>query len=139
MKNDTIEFDQTICAPRCRLKKNCTVTIHQQLDGNMSIRYGPHIVGRYTATGQIRPAATIQKTESRGKGGPVKTVKNHTPVSHRPHRPLEIPQPGGIPTFSPLRLRFPCYQLRSENPVGKPQGGVGSNHRSTDQAGDLTT
>jgi hypothetical protein len=34
----------------------CTVTIHQHLDGNVSIRYGPHVVGRYTATGEIRPA-----------------------------------------------------------------------------------
>src|SRR5882672_10887152 len=33
----------------------CTVTIHQHLDGNVSIRYGPHVVGRYTATGEIRP------------------------------------------------------------------------------------
>src|ERR1700680_958205 len=30
----------------------CTVTIHEHLDGNVSIRYGPHVVGRYTATGQ---------------------------------------------------------------------------------------
>ncbi len=29
----------------------CTVTIHEHLDGTVSIRYGPHVVGRYTATG----------------------------------------------------------------------------------------
>src|SRR6202050_4549225 len=34
----------------------CTVTIHQHLDGNVSIRYGPHVVGRFTATGEIRRA-----------------------------------------------------------------------------------
>ena len=71
----------------------CTVTIHQHLDGNVSIRYGPHVVGRYTATGEIRPASAKQLPESRGKGGPVETVENHKPVSHRLHRPLEIPQP----------------------------------------------
>src|ERR1700730_3119573 len=71
----------------------CTVTIHQHLDGAVSIRYGPHVVGRYTATGEPRLAHTSQSPESRGKGGPVKTVENQKPVSHRPHRPLEIPQP----------------------------------------------
>jgi len=38
-----------------------TVTIHQHLDGTVSIRYGPHVVGR-------------------GKDG---ALENHTPVSHR--------------------------------------------------------
>jgi hypothetical protein len=38
-----------------------TVTVHQHLDGTVSIRYGPHVVGR-------------------GKDVP---VENHTPVSHR--------------------------------------------------------
>jgi transposase len=71
----------------------CTVTIHQHLDGNVSIRYGPHVVGRYTATGEIRPAIAKQLPESRGKGGPVKTVENQKQVFPRSHRPLEIPQP----------------------------------------------
>jgi len=64
----------------------CTVTIHQHLDGAVSIRYGPHVVGRF-------PAAE-QKTnpESRGKGGPVETVENQKQVFHRSHRPLEIPR-----------------------------------------------
>jgi transposase len=68
----------------------CTVTIHEHLDGSVSIRYGPHVVGRFGVAGQ---ASTSQTPESRGKGGPVETVENHKPVSHRPHRPLEIPQP----------------------------------------------
>jgi transposase len=68
-----------------------TVTIHQHLDGNVSVRYGPHVVGRFTATGETLHQSTNKKPESRGKGGPVETVENHTPVFHRPHRPLEIP------------------------------------------------
>jgi hypothetical protein len=71
----------------------CTVTIHQHLDGSVSIRYGPHVVGRYTDTGEIRQAGAKQLPKSRGKGGSVETVENHKPVFHRPHRPLEIPQP----------------------------------------------
>jgi transposase len=68
----------------------CTVTIHEHLDGSVSIRYGPHVVGRFGADGQAR---TSQTPASRGKGGTVETVENHKPVSHRPHGPLEIPQP----------------------------------------------
>ena len=48
-----------------------TVTIHQHLDGRVSIRYGPHVVGR-------------------GKDGSVEAVENQTQVSQRSHRPLEI-------------------------------------------------
>jgi hypothetical protein len=86
----------------------CTVTIHQHLDGNVSIRYGPHVVGRYTAIGETLPTGAKQLPESRGKGGPVETVENQKPVSPRSHRPLEIPQPRRdchfptAPTTSPL-------------------------------------
>ena len=70
----------------------CTVTIHEHLDGKASIRYGPHVVGRYTATGEAVRAGADKAPNSRGKDGPVETVENQTPVSHRSHRPLEIPQ-----------------------------------------------
>jgi transposase len=63
----------------------CTVTIHQHLDQTISIRYGPHVVGRYDAEGQA-----VRKPERRGKGGPVEAVENHKPVSHRSHSSLEI-------------------------------------------------
>ena len=71
----------------------CTVTIHEHLNGNVSIRYGPHIVGRYQASGETLAAGPKKSPESRGKDGSVETVENHKPVSHGPHRPLEIPQP----------------------------------------------
>ena len=36
----------------------CTVTIHEHLDATVSIRYGPHVVGRFDAQGQpVRAAA----------------------------------------------------------------------------------
>jgi len=36
----------------------CTVTIHQHLDATVSIRFGPHTVGRFDAQGRpLRPAA----------------------------------------------------------------------------------
>jgi len=66
-----------------------TVTIHQHLDGTVSIRYGPHVVGR-------------------GKDGAVERVENQTQVSHSSHRPLENAQHQRVshfstaPTISPL-------------------------------------
>ena len=69
----------------------CTVTIHEHLDGTVSIRFGPHVVGRYTADGQPRQASARRQGESRGKAGPVEAVENRKTVSHRSHRPLEIP------------------------------------------------
>ena len=72
----------------------CTVTIHEHLDGNVSIRFGPHVVGRFNAIGEKRPSRNNKtaETEGRGKGGTVASVENQKQVSHRPHRPLEIPK-----------------------------------------------
>lgn len=71
----------------------CTVTIHEHLNGEISIRYGPHVVGRYRADGNpTRRTQRRPEPESRGKGGPVEAMENHKPVFHRSHRPLEIPQ-----------------------------------------------
>ena len=53
---------------KCRWRHSLagqTVTIHQHLNGAVSIRFGPHTVGRYTEDG--------------GKGG---VVENPKPVSH---------------------------------------------------------
>ena len=71
----------------------CTVTIHEHLDGNVSIRYGPHVVGRFTGDGEKRSSGATQKAkaEGRGKDGAVVTVENQKAVSHRAHRALEIP------------------------------------------------
>ena len=70
----------------------CTVTIHEHLDETVSIRYGPHVVGRYGADGKPLGSGRTEGAESCGKAGPVETVENQKPVFHRSHRPLEIPQ-----------------------------------------------
>jgi transposase len=46
-----------------------TVTIHEHLDGSVSIRYGPHVVGRYGSDGQpLEPRATHSpKTTARSR------------------------------------------------------------------------
>ena len=70
----------------------CTVTIHQHLDGNVSIRYGPHVVGHYDADARPRETFCKKTRDGRGKGGTVEAVENRKTVSHRSHRPLEIPK-----------------------------------------------
>src|SRR6266481_789240 len=94
----------------------CTVTIHEHLDGTVSIRYGPHVVGRYTAAGEVRRASAKKLPESRGKGGPVETVENHKPVSHRPHRPLEIPQPRRDSHFPTAPATIPLLRTKTRKP-----------------------
>ena len=65
-----------------------TVTIHEHLDETVSIRYGPHVVGRYASTGEKLLSATPEKR--RGKGGSMEAGENQKQVSTGSHTPLEI-------------------------------------------------
>ena len=66
-----------------------TVTIHEHLDGTVSIRYGPHVVGRYDRKGEkLRPAKGPR--ERGGKGGSVEAGENQKQVSTDSPTPLEI-------------------------------------------------
>jgi len=65
-----------------------TVTIHEHLDETVSIRYGPHVVGRYSSGGEKLSHATPQ--ERRGKGGSMEAGENQKQVSTGSHTPLEI-------------------------------------------------
>jgi hypothetical protein len=67
-----------------------TVTIHEHLDGAVSIRYGPHVVGRYSPTGEKLDSATPK--ERGGKGGSMGAGENQKQVSTGSHTPLEILQ-----------------------------------------------
>lgn len=53
-----------------------TVTIHEHLDGMVSIRYGPHVVGQFNADGSVRSEA-----KRRGKGANVEAGENQNQVS----------------------------------------------------------
>jgi hypothetical protein len=82
LQNQIWQLDQT----RWRHSlAGCTVTIHEHLDGTTSVRYGPHVVGRYDPNGDPLP-----KPERRGKDGTVEALENQNQVSHRSHRSLEI-------------------------------------------------
>ena len=65
-----------------------TVTIHEHLNETVSIRFGPHVVGRYDREGVKLTGTTTEKR--RGKGGSMETVENQKQVSSASHPPLEI-------------------------------------------------
>jgi hypothetical protein len=46
----------------------CTATIHEHLDDTVSIRYGPHGVGRYDAQGQPIQAAARKRAAGAESG-----------------------------------------------------------------------
>ena len=53
----------------------CLVTVHQHLDGTLSITHGPHRLGRYTAGGVVQranPNAGARRTVEKPRGGKVK-------------------------------------------------------------------
>ena len=68
----------------------CTVTVHEQLDATISIRYGPHVVGHYDPKGERLTSAATEKR--RGKGGSMEASENQKAVSTGSHTPLEISQ-----------------------------------------------
>jgi len=65
-----------------------TVTIHEHLDGNVSIRFGPHVVGHFDSRGE----SLIDPSPERrgGKGGSMEAGENQKQVSTGSHTPLEI-------------------------------------------------
>ena len=67
-----------------------TVMIHEHLDGTVSIRYGPHVVGRYSSMGE--KLITTKPKERGGKGGSMGAGENQKAVSPGSPTPLEISQ-----------------------------------------------
>jgi len=65
-----------------------TVTIHEHLDETVSIRFGPHVVGRYDRNGEKLRSAVAP--ERRGKGGSMEAGENQKQVFTGSHTPLEI-------------------------------------------------
>jgi len=65
-----------------------TVTIHQHLDETVSIRFGPHVVGRFDSLGARLIPAIPEKRD--GKGGSVEAGENQEQVFTGSPTPLEI-------------------------------------------------
>ena len=80
----------------------CQVTVHQHLDGTLSITHGPHLLGRYTAEGK---AQSKNKISARGA--------------------VEKPRGGKVkkPTFPP-RLEIPQTARDSHFPTASAAAGL---------------
>jgi transposase len=102
----------------------CTVTIHEHLNGMVSIRFGPHVVGRYGVDGKSLRSAQRPEPGSRGKGGPVEAVENHKPVSHRSHRPLEIPQKRRDSHFPTASTTSSLLKKKTRKPASASRRGT---------------
>ncbi len=76
-----------------------TVTIHEHLDETVSIRYGPHVVGKFDREGVN---LISERNPKRGvKGGNMEAVENQEQVFTGSHTPLEIspkPRDSHFPT-----------------------------------------
>jgi hypothetical protein len=85
---------------------DCTILIHEHLDGRISLRYGPHVVGRFDSQG--RPLNKMANPERRGKGEGMETGENPKQVSTASHTSLEIsptPRDSHFPTApAPVRM-----------------------------------
>jgi hypothetical protein len=72
----------------CNTLAGSTVTIHEHLDETVSIRFGPHVVGRYDRNGE--KLSPVIATERCGKGGSLGAGENQKQVSTGSHTPLGI-------------------------------------------------
>ena len=107
----------------------CTVTIHKHLDETISIRYGPHRVGHFSAEGKPLTSNRKKGAESYGKDGPVETVENQTQVFHRSHRPLEIPQRRRDSHFPTAPAAAPYIKPKTRKPPSASRRGTSGQTR----------
>jgi hypothetical protein len=77
----------------------CTVTIHEHLDGTVSVRYGPHVVGRYTPAARLAKPALTRKRRAVEKAGPWRPWKTTNRFPTVPTAPWKSRNTSGIPTF----------------------------------------
>jgi transposase len=99
------------CRWRFSLAKQ-TVTIHQHLDGTVSIRFGPHVVGRYDASGN--PLREEAKAKRRGKDGSMEAGENQKQVSTGSHPPLEISPTTRDSHFSTAPTTAACVRPKAK-------------------------
>ena len=84
-RDNTVSF-QNLCLQIERVSwrgtlTGCSVTVHQHLNGELSLSYGPHTLGRYTAQGEAITAPAARRTvEKTAAAPPRKTLR----VSHFP-------------------------------------------------------
>ena len=97
-----------------------TVTIHEHLDETVSIRYGPHVVGRFNRAGEKLASATTK--ERGGKGGSMEAGENQKPVFSGSHTPLEIspkPRDSHFPTAPTTVSVLPRGKAKTKTKTAK--------------------
>src|SRR5207244_991466 len=104
----------------CSSLAGSTVTIHEHLDETVSIRYGPHVVGRYSSTGEKLISETPK--ERRGKGGSMEVGENQIQVSTGSHTPLGIspkPRDSHFPTAPTTASVLPKGKAKAKTKTQK--------------------
>jgi transposase len=81
----------------------CTVTVHQHLDGSISLTHGPHRLGRYSAQGQTWAAnkKSARRAVEKTRGGKVKKP-TFPPRLEIPHTPRDSHFPTAPTAAGPL-------------------------------------
>jgi hypothetical protein len=98
----------------------CTVTIHEHLNATVSIRYGPHVVGRFDREGE--KLIKVNPEERRGKGGSMEAGENQEQVSTGSHTPLEIspkPRDSHFPTVPTTASVLPKGKAKAKTKTQK--------------------
>jgi transposase len=104
-----------------------TVTIHEHLDETVSIRYGPHVVGRFDRRGEKLIGET--KRTRHGKGGGMEAGENQKQVFPGSHTPLGIspkPRDSHFPTApAPTAVASPKAKAKAKaKPKTKARAGL---------------
>jgi hypothetical protein len=114
----------------------CTVIIHAHLDGIVSIRYGPHVVGRYHADGQVltnggKKAANGELWKSRGRGNRGKPTPGFPPFPPPLGNPAKA---AGFPLSHSFGDGYIYQKEKQKTPFGKPKGNIRSDSVKPDRS-----
>lgn len=92
-----------------------TVTTQEHLDETVAIRFGPHVVGRYSSTGDKLLSAPPK--QRRGKCGSLEAGENQKQVFTGSHTPLGISQKARdshFPTAPATALVLPKRKTKAK-------------------------
>jgi transposase len=93
----------------------CTVTIHEHLDGMVSIRYGPHVIGRFDAQCQPIRTEVPRKRTARTDGGKNQPAAARKPLISPLSRFPLWGQAGGTPPLANARAGESAGQKQSRS------------------------
>ena len=111
-----------------------TVTIHEHLDETVSIRYGPHVVGRFDQRGRKtdpaqRPKSAVEKA---GAWKPAKTKSRFPPAPTLPWKSRTKPRDSHFPTAPTTASALPKTKAKAKTktPRRRPKGRITLFHKA---------